>query len=53
MKIVLDTKKITNPDCGLDTDGKGSPSTLDKVYMHSGLCSTSKELLYGRNPSLP
>jgi hypothetical protein len=38
MKIILDTKKFTNLNCGLNADGLGGPSPLTKVYMHSGVC---------------
>ncbi|MDD3876908.1 MAG: T9SS type A sorting domain-containing protein [Bacteroidales bacterium] len=38
--VTLDTKKFINIDCSLGADGAGGPSTLPKVYMHSGLCTT-------------
>ena len=40
IKVTLDTKKFINIDCSLGADGAGGPSTLAKVYMHSGLCTT-------------
>ncbi len=40
VKVTLDTKKFVNIDCSLGADCAGGPSTLSKVYMHSGLCTT-------------
>lgn len=40
VKVTLDTKKFINIDCSLGADGAGGPSTMPKVYMHSGLCTT-------------
>ena len=40
IKVTLDTKKFINIDCSLGADGAGGPSTLPKVYMHAGLCTT-------------
>lgn len=39
IKVTLDTKKFINIDCSLGADCAGGPSTLAKVYMHSGLCT--------------
>lgn len=39
LTIVLDTKKFTNLDCSLG-GGQSNASPLDKIYVHSGLCST-------------
>jgi len=40
IKVTLDTKKFQNIDCSLGADCAGGPSTLAKVYMHSGLCTS-------------
>jgi len=40
IKVTLDTKKFINIDCSLGADCSGGPSSLTKVYMHSGLCTT-------------
>jgi len=41
VKVTLDSKKFINIDCCLGADASGGPSTLPKVYMHSGLCTTN------------
>jgi len=38
--VTLDTKKFVNIDCSLGADGTGGASPLQRVYMHSGLCTT-------------
>lgn len=39
----LDTKLMSNTDCNLGGDGNGGPAVVNKVYVHSGVCSTSKD----------
>lgn len=40
IKVTLDTKKFLNIDCSLGADCAGGPSSLARVYMHSGLCTS-------------
>ncbi|MBP7496236.1 MAG: T9SS type A sorting domain-containing protein [Bacteroidales bacterium] len=43
IKLVLDTKKFINPDCALGADAEGGISPVNKVYLHSGVCTTGEK----------
>ncbi len=39
LTILLDTKKMQSVDCNLNGDGDGGPAQVNKIYMHSGMCT--------------